>query len=106
MKNSDITLLICGPLNKISIDCNNLNYYKSLGINILYSTWETRDENDDLLLNNLKCILHSEEIIISKYPDISNYDNNQNIYYHCYVWLQAVLNCKTKYVIKSRSIMI
>lgn len=103
MENSDITLLICGPLHENSVNKDSILYYKSLDIKILYSTWEPQNENDKKMLRELNSMLDESEIIISKYHDIINFDNSQNIYYQAYTWLQAVLNCKTKYVIKSRT---
>ena len=101
MNIDDITFMICGPLHACGIE--NIPYYLSKSINIIYSTWTANTQEEELLLDQVKNLLSEENIIISEYMDVSTFDNTQNVYYQAWSWNQAVNICKTKFCVKMRS---
>jgi hypothetical protein len=98
---TNTSILICGPLHIYGID--NISYYKSLGVDVIFSTWAPTTKEENELLVKLKNNLDDKKILISNSIDCSSYDNYQNIYYQYYLWNVAVNQCSTPYCIKIRS---
>jgi hypothetical protein len=82
MEFSDITLLICGPLHSCGME--NIPYYISKSLKVIYSTWRPKNQTEQILLEKLLKLLPKDNIIISDYMDVSNFDNCQNIYYQAW----------------------
>lgn len=98
----DITLMICGRLHQNGIE--NIPYYLSLGLNVIYSTWEPSNNEEIELLSKLHDLLPRDNITISHYKDVpSNYDTTQNVNYQAWSWHQGAIKCTTSYCIKMRS---
>jgi len=92
----DFTIIIQGPLNDISL--SNLDYYKKIG-KVIISYWD--NDNEELLnkynLNEIKLIKNYYE------KEFIRFFNNQNMYYQVYNTYNALKECETKFVIKTRS---
>jgi hypothetical protein len=99
---NDITILIQGPLDNISL--NNLEYYNTLG-KVIVSSWDWCDQS----------IIQSHEDknnfekILSKQPDkdIQGLDkifhHKSSFIYQIYSIYHGLMKCTTKYIIKTRS---
>jgi hypothetical protein len=102
MENSDISILICGPLHKCGLEA--IPYYLSTSVKVVYSTWKPSNDDEILLLDKITRMLPSENIVISDYADLPSFqDNKQNIYYQMCTWDKAVEICTTPYCVKIRS---
>lgn len=90
----DISIVIQGPINEISLD--NLNYYSSFG-EVIISTWLDRPFNCDLKsFDNIS-------VIAKPIPKTRNIYNFGNFYFQCQSSLQGLEVSKKKYSFKTRS---
>jgi hypothetical protein len=99
MKN--ITLLITGIINKNSVDY--IDKYKLYDIDIVYSTYFPKNENEQDLIIQLKSKLPEDKISINNFPEINNVINKRNIYYQSYSAVNGLKLINTEFTVKTRS---
>lgn len=97
----DITLLICGRLHMAAIE--NISYYLSKDLNVIYSTWKPQNDKEKEILDKLTTVLPDNNIIVSEYMDVSTFDNIHNVYYQAWTWAEAARICTTSHCIKMRT---
>jgi len=98
---TEISFLICGPIHHNGI--SGIPYYLSKGINVIYSTWEPTTPIDFELITKVYTLLPPQNIFVSKYMNVSAYDNTQNAYFQAKSWYAACKLCLTNYSLKIRS---
>jgi hypothetical protein len=98
MNKEDLTILIAGPLNKISLD--NLDYYKSIG-KVVISYWEN-DSSDILTDYNLDDVLCVRRPLPRNQDVIYAQGYGTFAYQVCGIY-NGLSVTNTKYVIRTRS---
>lgn len=96
--NNDVSIIIQGPLNKISL--GNINNYLKYG-KVIISCYE----NDDLTLIKEEVLNNKNvEIVKNKNIDISqNIFNQSNIFFQAYTCYNGAIKSNSKFTIKFRS---
>ena len=100
--NTQTTFLISGPLHRFSVE--SIDYYLSTGVEVVYTTWTPKDENEKDMLALVYTKLPRDKVSVVDLPELDpNIDNYQNVYYQCLCWSQGLPLVNRAYTVKLRS---
>lgn len=94
------SVVICGPLECLTSD--STEYFLSQNIEVIVSVWEPKNADQEKYLEDIRK-LNPHKLLVHPFINVEDYDNQQNIYYHGYLWLKGVQETSGQYVVKSRS---
>lgn len=105
----DLSILIQGPINDLSLNC--IPDYSKFASTIIISTWDISDETQEEIINKYS-VGCNVKIISEKKPDYISLINSGELvgipmdttfYWQILGVYNGVSNCDTKYIIRTRS---
>jgi hypothetical protein len=80
LKMVSICFLLCGPIHRQSV--TRINYYLMMGVEVVYSTWTPKTDEEKRLFLIVQKRLPPSKISASDLPQIVGYSPSYNAYYH------------------------